>query len=444
MWKGCVLGVFATVAACSADAPGLAVEVTSTTPISSIEVFLGQQKCMGPDGAGCAITPPDMTAALRTNAGGGAWYRDGEPVFRGDATGSATWFRIEPTGSASVVQLIAVGLDANGVPVASGILHDLAIPADKTTYLPLTLVGSGSVDATTEAKLPHDDGDFVRIWNNDTSDCVVTEHWAAGKATRSFIVPRADADCDGFATANPLECDPLWSHRSTDTASVEQARCVTAKTFSVPGVSTCMLGGPPCVDGAGPDLATCVPVDPTYCVPTPLCDPQCASEPLPTCFGHFSTSQLHCTIYADVAGTPCSTAIIASPQSGTTTGVAALLGTSTTKWKDVELGDAIAWNMLAPMTAWALPAPSTAKLHAVPSAMTPGELDLSWTGVPVAGPGYSASQWGLADLTLSNDRHMLIPLRIGYGSCTQGNTRSMGIDCYLTLGNADGVTACAN
>jgi hypothetical protein len=449
VWKGCVLGVLATVAACSADRPGLAVEVTSDTPVSKIEVFLGQAKCIGPDGGACAITPPDLTAALRPNVGGGAWYRDGDSVFESAASGGGTWFRIEPTGSAAVLQLIAVGFDAGGVPVASGILHDLAIPADKTTYLTLALVGSGVIDATEEAMMPHPDGELVRIWNNASSDCVVSEHWHAGKATRTFIVPRDDADCDGFATADPLECDPLWNHRTTESASLRGARCVTPKVLgngTGGGVPTCVLGGSPCLDGVGPSSASCAAVDPTYCLPTPMCDPACASGPTPACLSQFTPSQLHCTISADDSGNPCDTALVVNPQSGTTLMVATLLGTTTTTFKSVAFGDLTPWNMLAPMSAWSAPAPATAKLRATPSSTAPGELDMSWTGGPVNGAlaGTATLQWGMVDLTLSNDRHMLIPLRVGYALCPPANVRQFGIDCYLALGMGDGVTACAN
>ena len=440
--------MLAAVAACSADRPGLAVVVTTDPSVTKIEVFLGQEKCTDPDGGICSITPPDMIAALRTN-GGGAWYRDGDSVFESSAGRGGTWFRIEPTGTAAVLQLVAVGFDAGGAPIASGILHDLAIPADKTTYLSLALVGTGVVDATEEALMPHPDGELVRIWNNAASDCVVTEHWHAGKATRTFIVPSDDADCDGFATVDPLECDPLWNHRTTDTASLRGARCVTPKVLGSGGgaaLPTCLLGGSPCVDGKGPSTATCAPVDPTYCLPTPLCDPMCASGPVPTCLGHFSTSQLHCTIYADASGGPCG-GTLSNPQGGTTTGVSGLLGAlGVETWTSVELSDASSWSMLSPMSSWSLPPPATAKLRVTPSTTVPGELDMSWVGGPVNGAlvGTQVLQWGMADLTLSNDRHMLIPVRLGYAACTAATSPTNGLDCILTIGNGDAVTACAN
>src|SRR5262249_48189999 len=102
--------------------------------------------------------------------------------------------------------------------------------------------------------------DRVQIWHKATpqSSCVVAEHWEGGAATRSFVVPAQDPDCDDVVD----ECNPAAYLGSEPPGTAPRPDCFAQQP------QACVLGSRGCSDtspirtgmcGAQHDAATCVP-----------------------------------------------------------------------------------------------------------------------------------------------------------------------------------------
>jgi hypothetical protein len=260
-----VIAVFA--AGCFSDR-GVAIEVdVGTTGATSVELYIGKTACDKTNAAGIACTtiapPPDGRFALR----GDIWFRDAATPYTAAVKGHTATFELRADTATTLPIVIAVGTlptDQQGVRgVGTATLTDLTIPVNSARVVTTTLVaanpvvpGLGPAAGATE--------DRVMVWTKQTppSSCAVVEHWAHGQATRVFVVPASDPDCDDVVP----ECNPA-AYRGTSAVGGADAEpdCLTTDA-----AGACVLGGLGCVDG-GPKTMTCLPQHRQVCVPAQFC-----------------------------------------------------------------------------------------------------------------------------------------------------------------------------
>lgn len=251
-------------AGCFSDR-GLAIEIdVAGTGATSVELFLGKTACDASDasdnpGIDCkAIAPPPAgSAPLR----GSIWFRDDLAVDKVQVTGPRVTFPLRADTTTTLPIVIAVGLTQDDHPVGVATLHDVTIPAGNAQVLATALVPAGPVQpAAPEAAVE----DRVQVWRKTmpASSCVVAEHWEGGAATRSFVVPVQDPDCDDIVVD---DCNPAAYLGMTDPGTAARPDCFV-KT------PACVLGSRACTDGSATRTGACGPQhDATICVPDAFC-----------------------------------------------------------------------------------------------------------------------------------------------------------------------------
>ncbi len=443
------------VAACGKVGNGAYVSVqVGDKAIDTVVLYLGLDPCTDQDQAVCAITPQGVGSSLAPGSGGGSWYRDANNDYSAAVSAGTAHFHIEASAADQTLQLVAVGLSGGryGTPVASRVLRDVVVPARKAVEIDADLQRAAPL-AASDGQQDQPDGDYVAIWQSQNpaavSDCVVAEHWSGGNATRTFVVPMEDPDCDGYATSDPLECDPLWFDRMTMVARFSDSNCATGQ--HVANISSCVLGGVPCIDGKGTSAGSgmCDPVDPTTCVPQAVCNSMCAQPgaQLPGCFinGPLVPTTLVCTLYATGGvGTPCSapSPAFTRPTTGSVDVSALLPGQY-----HLTSAQFAPTNMLSKLALddKLFILPSSAELY-VENLLSSGRFELQWNGdaVPTSMAGTPLT-YQLMDLGIGNNNHMLLPIRIDSTECSQiSAVQTDGIVCMPVVPSpGETITSCA-
>jgi len=254
----------AGVTGCFSDR-GLAIQIdVAGTGATSVELFLGKAACDASgasDGPGIdckAIAPPPAgSAPLR----GSIWFRDDLAVDAVQVTGPQVAFQLRADTATTLPIVIAVGFTQGDHPVGVATLHDVTIPTGNARVLRTALVPASAVQpAAPQAPVE----DRVQVWRKTTpaSSCVVAEHWEGGAATRSFVVPVQDPDCDDAVVD---DCDPAAYLGTTDPGTAARPDCF-AKT------PACVLGSRACTDGNATRTGACGPQhNATICVPDQFC-----------------------------------------------------------------------------------------------------------------------------------------------------------------------------
>jgi hypothetical protein len=250
---------------------GLAIEIdVGGTGAASVELFLGKTACDAggdhPDGIDCKsiAPPPSGSAPLR----GSIWFRDDLAVDSVQVTGPRVTFQLRSDTAVTVPIVIAVGLTQGDHPVGVATLHDVTIPAGSARVLATTLVPAGAVQATAPAKAAVEDR--VQVWRKTTppSSCVVAEHWEGGAATRSFVVPSSDPDCDDVVD----ECDPAAYLAMEPPGAASRPDCFATQLLPQSQAQACVLGSHACTDGSAIRTGECgAQHDTTICVPDRFC-----------------------------------------------------------------------------------------------------------------------------------------------------------------------------
>ncbi len=261
-----MIGVACT-AGCEASA--LVIEVHAPTGTQQVRLYIGTgdetTETIVP-GNYPATSPPPM---------GRYWPRD--PGNELDvitlANGETTArFVFAPGSAPKLGAIIAIGF-RDDAPVAIASRFYVAVPdGDVIQYnlelAPIPLPMPGTVPA-------------VHLWGPAEAErsCLLAhETQLAGEPRTSFIVHHADPDCDGYETGASDECQPhVWNGRSR--ADLAALRCLAEDSIEPIGdgvtIQACTLGGPACVDGAGPQPDGCEPS--RYCTPTGVCA-DCANQ----------------------------------------------------------------------------------------------------------------------------------------------------------------------
>jgi hypothetical protein len=267
--------IAAGTAGCFSDR-GLAIEVdVAGTGATTVELFLGKAACEASDNPAeidCkALGPPPAGSALLR---GSIWFRDDLAVDTVPVTGSRATFQLRSSTTATLPIVIAVGLTQGDHPVGVATLHDVTVPGGSARVLATALVPAGAVQAAAPAKTAVEDR--VQVWRKATppSSCVVAEHWEGGAATRSFVVPGQDPDCDDFVDE---DCNPAAYLGTTDPGTASRPDCFAPQT------SACVLGSRACTDGSATRTGACGPQhNATTCVPDRFC--ACTDEIGSTCW----------------------------------------------------------------------------------------------------------------------------------------------------------------
>ena len=158
--------------------------------------------------------------------------------------------------------VIAVGFDADGVtPTSSAVL---LAPEMGNAHIKAYTIGLNKITSPAQAQ---DGYNGLVLWGpastKETIDpqCVLAQNtYYQPMSTSAFIVTPGDRDCDGFPDPSqdlpsPLECDAnAW--RGARLPRLTDASCLLDAIPSIDHGPACLLGGPACTDGIGPD-GTC-------------------------------------------------------------------------------------------------------------------------------------------------------------------------------------------
>ena len=415
--------------------------------IDSVSLYLGQGACVRPDGSMCQIAPKNVSKRLA----GDIFVRDdsgnakpfAEPARQGTAK-----FQIESPSSDETLQLVAVG-ELNGKAVAYGIANDVTIPAHGAIEVTIELAAAGEANDNEENVSPHPDGDFIAEWNSPAL-CVVAEHWSGGTVDRTMVVPNEDPDCDGLLATdasgqkNALECDPYFFDYTSPFSRFSQSTCAT-QNFTVSGLHTCVLGGPPCTDGVGPDNTMCAGVTAPVCVPSLICGSQCASinstVPLSGCaYESGGGTFVHCVIYSDPAGGGCQAPSLARPLTGHID-LSPLLGSNVSRsCTDYLFSRTNSLTNIQLDNQFDLSPASNARFQLGDKA-TPCGLDILWDGAQLASAMFlDTPEFALIKVAIDNGNYALIPLELTASSCINLQpSQADGIYCTFTIGSPNGV-----
>jgi hypothetical protein len=281
-----VLAIGLAQAACFSDR-GLAIEIdVGDTGATSVELYLGGTACEpadNPASIDCrSIAPPPSGAAPLT---GRIAFRDTTARTTAPVDGRTATFRLLPDGATDAPLPIAIAVGTKGdatdaAPVGTATLRDLVIPVHSAR-----IARAGLVRAEPVVTDPGDPsgltGDRVLVWSHppplpDQAPpiCLVVEHWKDGTASRDFVVPSDDPDCDG----KMHECNPSAYLGSEPGGKSPIANCFAHRTDNV-----CVLGSLGCSDLGGAMPGSCAAQDTEICLPSQLCGCPIASpdEPYP-------------------------------------------------------------------------------------------------------------------------------------------------------------------
>lgn len=261
------LGVALGASGCFSDR-GVAIEVdVGTTGATSVELYLGTAACDKTNAAGITCTtiapPPDGRNALR----GDIWFRDALTPYTAAVHGHTATFELRADTATTLPIVLAVGTvaaDSQGVRgVGTATLLDLTIPVHSARIITTALVAAGPV-VPGQGPAASATEDRVLVWSKQTppSSCVAVEHWVQGKASRVFVVPASDPDCDDVVP----ECNPAAYHGTSAVGGADGPPDCLATDPS----GLCVLGSLGCVDG-GPRTTACLPQHRQACVPSQLC-----------------------------------------------------------------------------------------------------------------------------------------------------------------------------
>jgi len=399
-----VLPLLLCFAGCWSDEPGLHLEVTDGgTGATRIEVYLATRPC-----SGCNDLLKPQGA--RSKLPGDVWLLDGTALPTPNTSyamqDGKVVFALRPPGDVDidVAFVLAVGYDGAGKVVGVAKLKGVTVPAGNAE------VWSIALDAATDqvsSAAPKPEGNRVWVWrrsdstSSDLAACVGLEESDGKKIERFWFVPEDDTDCDG----SDLECD-FYNYQAAGTADLSKANCVTddAPAPNLPA-TTCLLGGPACVDGHSDQ--SCGPVDPTYCVPSGLCaNPTCAQTLMfPQCVLQNISSHLKVPFLADAALAICQTG--GGPQPRVRVDLAALFagtsGGAKTSCTDVKFFDLGIQN-IDPKSELSRDA-ARFKIEGIAA---PCSFDMVWE----VGPLSTADVFAGLDITLKNGLHVALPLRI--------------------------------
>lgn len=254
-------------AGCFSDR-GVAIEVdVGDTGANSVELYIGKTACDKANAAGITCTtiapPPDGRFALR----GDIWFRDAPAPYIAQVKGRTATFELKADTATTLPIVIAVGTVATDPEGARGVgtatLTDLAIPINSARIVTTTLVGANPV-VPGQGPAATSTEDRVLVWTKQMppSSCVLVEHWVHGQATRVFVVPASDPDCDDVVP----ECNPAAYHGTSAVGGADgEPDCITGDTSGA-----CVLGSFGCVDG-GAKTTTCLPQHRQVCVPSQFC-----------------------------------------------------------------------------------------------------------------------------------------------------------------------------
>ncbi|CAN5793714.1 hypothetical protein BH11MYX3_BH11MYX3_35290 [soil metagenome] len=308
--------VVALASAC--DSAGMEIVVNASadpgTPAPhTVKLFIG----LG-DGADAAIAPAPGT---RRYSGVMHWDRD--PANADDSTeygdGPAR-FVFRPGGGIDKLSVVvAVGYDENGTPTSSAVLLG---PAMGTAHVKVYSIG---LNAFTDPTVKPNGYNGLLLWGpssgqqRDESCVFVQNSYPEPQSTSAMITTPGDHDCDGLPDqGDRRECLPeVWNGKRT--AMRSELSCLIQPP-SVPILANaCLLGGPACIDGIGPDTSCTAS---KYCTHPAICEPtlcgtgpgawQCAEDVRSSAAGMVNAPLITCdvTVQRDatnVTMTVCST-----------------------------------------------------------------------------------------------------------------------------------------
>ncbi|MDQ3365830.1 MAG: hypothetical protein M3680_10425 [Myxococcota bacterium] len=262
-----VLALCAAHAGCD---DGILIEVRAPagSQITEVELFLGLEKC----GADCPGIKPEVGTELLP---GEVYFRDDPEVtrsFTAKVVDGVATFELVPSDAGDRLHVIAA-IGNPSAPTAAALVEDIDLRSGPRRYIVQLAAANDGFPAT-----PPNDGTFVALWQQERAPqarCIGVERWRGGElADRAFIVPREDPDCDDHVIGAG-ECNPL-AHDDASMPEHSELACVTLGSSSSTAPS-CRLGGPACIDGAGPDgMTACAASD--ICVPSAVCaEPACAT-----------------------------------------------------------------------------------------------------------------------------------------------------------------------
>ncbi len=386
------LGLLVVAAAC--NPPGLTLDVVIDDPnISKVELFAGEH--CGDDCPHGTIAPG--LPAMAVDAGFIVFDPEPFTADKADFHDGVAGFRLESSQDAVLGILVAIAYDAQNEVVASATFHDVAIPTSEPAHwrvelTPTTVIGPmlAPQPAGTER---------IKQWHDATGlpACMLLEHWTGSGAIRELVVPDGDHDCDGVAAAN--ECAP-WVPDATGLApTLGAAACVTQ--VSALGSSICMVGGPQCSETATGPRDQCVALDKAYCAPTAIC--QCAGNAnAAACIKQLVVQNttdmptmpaMKCVIHVDADGNRCDDSNALRLDGYAFTGV----GCKDMRFHDSdaplgEFGNALHLG--------------EAKLK-IEQIIDECTAELYWAGGKAPPIGY-----GVIDVELGNDYHLVVPTRV--------------------------------
>ena len=449
----CVLAV----AGCGED-PGRYVTVhTGTTGADRVVLYLGQAPCTDAGGSACQRIAPELAPGiarpLAIDNASSAWFRDDDAQLEQDVHGGTARFRIVANASDTTLQIVAVGFQGMS-PVGSSVIRDVRVRAHDADVVDTTLEPTQPVTPAEEDQgAGHPDGSFLLVWNStqppSPSDCVLAESWSGGTATRLFVVPGDDADCDGIPTftspmmPNPAECNELW-YDFTGSAHLQDADCATDRPIA-PGQAVCELGGPACVDGLGPaSNSVCTPITPAICLPGALCQSACAMRqanppPLSSCVATaIAQSQpfarIQCSVVTQADGTPCPASTTLTDPTGGPIDASALFPTSSCT--DISFAARDLLNGLQPSGELDFTGTNDAKVQ-IQNQAAPCTFDLDWQD-----GHFIATAAALALFKAPNGNTLVLPISIEPTAQCPADTGTVsdGFHCSVVVTNANGDT----
>jgi len=234
------------------DLHGVAVIVQPGDPaVTSVRLFIGTG----------GATSSSLTTSANVQVDDAAyWSRDlgnaSDVVTGVDGTGEVR-FVFDTSDAIPVV--IAVGYDANKMPIAAGAMTDLELRDGGFTGYALPLTGPVMPLGTQGSPLQ------LGLWSPDRStsayDAACAGIVVAGADHPYFVVTDQDQDCDGLADDNALECAPDV-YLGTRAADPSEISCLSSIQAGL-GTPDCKLGGATCTDN--------VPRDQNMCSPSHIC-----------------------------------------------------------------------------------------------------------------------------------------------------------------------------
>lgn len=226
-----------------------------------------------------------------------------------DVTGSDVTFELArgDNGESKLSIAIVVGFDALMVPIAAAKQTRIEIPSD-------------SLDRHILRLAPLSNTLLVAAWgpSPEPTQCVA---YADATAPRiDMIVDPADPDCDGLLTGAADECVPNV-YRGQARSPLQQVSCLVHELVLTAGggvADGCVLGGPRCVDGEGPQLGCEAS---KYCIPGSVCRTCTTTTAGFACAANIETARvtgdlpthLFCRVGVTSTGASCGDEMLAWP-----------------------------------------------------------------------------------------------------------------------------------